>query len=205
MSWELIAGIVVAFLTGGVGGTLIKILRDYLKHKYDPTDPKEVIRKVLRREQAINASLERAVNRTSAVRACVCVAENGGKIPRLGSLLTSSVVQACNGPEVESIDKAWQKEKLTPWYVEQLVECDTRGFSIGTTQSIPEGEPLRYIFEAQEIKTFRAYGVYSTEGSFFYMVFHFLHDKKLSANEENELRMCLSQVRTQYREFYKSI
>lgn len=193
-------------LFGGGAITAAIGLIKFLINRYDKShDPKKLIIKELKRRAMIGPIIKRMVYDSDAERAAVCVAKNGGMQPNPSCQLYSSVCpnEWDYREGAGDMSGEWENQPLTAWYMNGLVELHKRGTYSIFTKEIPEGEPLRYVFEANGVKRVRLYDIYATDGAYYYLPVHFKSEDKLNARQENALRVGVMGIRNAYRNYFE--
>lgn len=94
----------------------------------------------------ISDCLQRIRQHTDALQVVLLVVHDSGGPIRIGVPLFSSVLLDARktGPEVR---RSWTKQRISPWYLSMLMDVEReRGVTI-VRDEIPEGEPLKGVYE----------------------------------------------------------
>lgn len=164
--WAIFVIAIVALLVSTTGlKSILDFVRWLLERQRHPSD----MQAVLRASSRINAEISRVREVTGADQVLVLRAHNGGKIPRVGARLKSSVTHESWGPNRDSIMDTWQSQPLDASYVDMLVEVAEHGHITNVTEDMPPSV-LRDAYQAMRIVRSRVVDLGSLqEGLYYYM------------------------------------
>jgi hypothetical protein len=171
------AAVAIVFLMGGAAKELINAFRDIgkawisAKKRADSSAdrPIDVIGDVHTTYTLLNELLASV----TADRVVLLRAENGGNIPTIGKELTSSIVYEVFSETSHAIRDTWQKQTLDDAYVWMLKHVSTDGFVELVTAEMPDGI-LKTLYMRHNVVASHVWGVYSTEGAYYYLAIGFM-------------------------------
>lgn len=203
--WVLLG---VVFLMGGGAGAAIKALRDIALRTIEAIDDEPEPRcmrpiDVLQDSDKMWTSLDRLRRGVEAQRVLLCRQENGGKLPRVGAPLTSSIDLESTGEDVKSIKLDWQRQLLDEYLTRALVRTyDEGGLAIEPEQA--KGIMRGWLASSGD-PTIHLFPVYATEGAFYYLVVGFKpeHLKGLAdAVYRDQVRITTANIVTIFEKWY---
>jgi len=171
------AAVAIVFLMGGASKELINAVKDVTKawitsrKRVDAgaDRPIDVIGDVHTTYTMLNELLASV----TADRVVLLRAENGGNIPTIGKELTSSIVYEVFSETSHAIRDSWQKQALDDAYVWMLKRVSTDGFIELMTDDMPDGI-LKNLYQRHGVVASHVWGVYSTEGAYYYLAIGFM-------------------------------
>lgn len=204
--WVLLG---IVFLLGGGSGAAIKALRDIALRTIEAIDdepePRRCMRPidVLQDSDKMWTSLDRLRHGVEAQRVLLCRQENGGKLPRVGAPLTSSIDLESTGEDVKSIKLDWQRQLLDEYLTRALVRTYDEG-CLAITPDQAKGIMRGWLASSGD-PTIHLFPVYATEGAFYYLVVGFKpeHLKDLSdAVYRDQVRITTANIVTIFEKWY---
>jgi hypothetical protein len=182
--------IIVAFLTGGAFVAIINLFKWWIERK--DSKQKRKITDVLGRIHDVYHILNVLLRETSADRAVILRAENGGDVPMVGKELYSSVVyEVFDG--LGSVKDRWQRQPLDEEYVRMLLQVAEKGHASVRTAKL-KACPLKDLFEADSVGGAEVYKIKAKEGAFFYLAVHFKQEGPVNSSFRDILRYSINEL-----------
>ena len=203
--WVLLG---IVFLLGGGAGAAIKAIRDVALRAIEAIDddePRRCMRPidVLQDSDRMWSALDRLREAVDADRVLLCRQENGGKLPRVGAPLTSSIDLEATADGMESIKLDWQHQLLDEYLTRALVRTYDDG-CLAIDPSQAKGIMRGWLASSGD-PTIHLYPVYATEGAFYYLVVGFDPQKILPLSDavyRDRVRVTTAKIVTIFEKWY---
>lgn len=201
-------------ITAGIG--LLKLI---LKNKKQETEAelKQRIDELLRHNEQFHREMGRRVivgkqtkkivHEAGALRAGVCIAQNGGSQPNPTCKLTSSICETEHdfAPGEPDIAESWRNQPLSRWYMEELVKIKIQGKHVLYTTDIPDQEFLKEVFIANGIGVCIIFAIASTDGAFYYLPIHFREAKNPTPHQWSIMKFAVNEIRLAYKTYLEQL
>lgn len=151
----------IAALITAAAAAAVKLLRPYLEYLGRKAARQEARKSnkifdqlslLFEARANIRSALRSAISKTIATRVLVLRCENGGGIPSAGHNIYTTIIEEESTAGTNPVKQDWQKRMVSPWYEEHVIaHLIQDGISKLHTKDIPDDEPLRGVYEVQNV------------------------------------------------------
>jgi len=148
--------------------------------------------------------LQKLLAATSAARIMVAKSENGGGLPRPGSVVTSSVVYEVFDKRLESLREIWQRIPLDQEY-SQAISLVSAGQWYWRKRSNMQAQSVLKDLIEDDVQLVCFARICGTQAALWYIAVHFCDRTEIADSERAEIVQTLFKLRTVFARHYDLI
>lgn len=166
-----------------------------LKRLDKKAEKMEIVEGVVKSYQQIYRLLNEITTKTSASRAVIIAAHNGGDQPSIFSPLYTTVLYEAND-ELPTITERWHRQLIDKPYLAIIDKVLQKDDFLVVTEDLEPGI-LRNLYKAEGIDHSQViYLTYSTKKeSLLYLSLNFTHENSTTHKEKNVIRSCVTDIK----------
>jgi hypothetical protein len=184
---EEFVSLVIAFITGGT----FKSIVDYIIYRKRSNDKYERLFDNIHR---IYKVLHYIKNHSEAKRVVIIKNQNGGGIPTVDSVITSTLLYEVYDHPLRSLKKIWRNQKVDEVYMKMARRIYTNGSAMVDIPNLQDSI-LKDLYAREGVTYVEQYKICIKNNSFIYMSVHYDRKPTIDSSHRDIMRIAVNSLK----------